>query len=319
MKEETLNKYFRPVLSALGYYKTKSAIKMHFYLKRLRREDAVKRVQIDAAIVLLPEGMLKRDNELVVSLTSYSHRITDTLPYTLYSLLTQEVLPGRIAVYLSKDEVSSETLPEMLKKLEKCGVEFYYVKDTRSYKKLIPALQMFPDSPILTVDDDTYYDKRLINSYLSAYRQSNKKTVLGTNGRMVTRDQNGKLKPYSKWEKLNESNHDTMEISFYGVGGCLYPPHAFDEEVLREDLFTMMAPTADDLWFWVMEQRGGLKTQLLPNYRSLCNIPVDRTIMFELDRPDCLTALNDRQGANDGQLNLLLKYYRLDDIVGRYP
>lgn len=311
MNEKLLNKYIRPVLSALGYYKTKAAIKMHFYLKHLRREDAAKRVQIDVAIALLPDEMLTRDNELVVSLTSYGHRITDTLPYTLYSLLTQEVLPGRIVVYLSKDEVCGDSLPDILKKLEKCGVEFYYVKDTRSYKKLIPALPMFPDSPILTVDDDMYYDKRLVNSYLSAYRMSNKRTVLGTIGRMVTRGEDGNLKPYSEWENLNESNHEAMDISFYGVGGCLYPPHVFDEEVLREDLFTQMAPTADDLWFWVMEQRCGVRTQLLQNYRSLCNIPVDRTTMFELDRPDCLTALNDRQGANDGQLKTLIEYYEI--------
>ena len=70
MNEKLLNKYVRPVLSALGYYKTKAAIKMHFYLKHLRREDAAKRVQIDVAIALLPDEMLTRDNELVVSLTS---------------------------------------------------------------------------------------------------------------------------------------------------------------------------------------------------------------------------------------------------------
>lgn len=311
MNEKLLNKYIRPVLSALGYYKTKAAIKMHFYLKHLRREDAAKRVQIDVAIALLPDEMLTRDNELVVSLTSYGHRITDTLPYTLYSLLTQEVLPGRIVVYLSKDEVCGDSLPDILKKLEKCGVEFYYVKDTRSYKKLIPALPMFPDNPILTVDDDMYYDKSFIKTFLDAYEGSNKRSVLGTVGRMVTRDASGRLLLYSQWEETNDENVHTKDVSFYGCGGCLYPPHLFDEEILNEDVFMRLAPYADDLWFWVMEQRSDVKTYLIGDIKRKLYVPVDRTTLFELDRPDCLTSLNDGTGRNDIQLKALLEYYKM--------
>lgn len=311
MNEKLLNKYIRPVLSALGYYKTKAVIKMHFYLKHLRREDAAKRVQIDVAIALLPDEMLTRDNELVVSLTSYGHRITDTLPYTLYSLLTQEVLPGRIVVYLSKDEVCGDSLPDILKKLEKCGVEFYYVKDTRSYKKLIPALPMFPDNPILTVDDDMYYDKSFIKTFLDAYEGSNKRSVLGTVGRMVTRDASGRLLLYSQWEETNDENVHTKDVSFYGCGGCLYPPHLFDEEILNEDVFMRLAPYADDLWFWVMEQRSDVKTYLIGDIKRKLYVPVDRTTLFELDRPDCLTSLNDGTGRNDIQLKALLEYYKI--------
>ena len=42
-----------------------------------------------------------------------------------------------------------------------------------------------------------------------------------------------------------------------GVEGVLYPPNSFDEEVLNEQVFLSICPTADDLWFKAMELRAG--------------------------------------------------------------
>lgn len=304
-------KYIRKFLSLVGYYKIKSAIKMHFYLKRLRKEDAEKRTELNGLIDNLQGRVVNQDNNLIVSLTSYGHRITTTLPYTLYSLLTQDVLPGRIVVYLSISEKNPENLPLILKKIEKCGVEFYYVEDIKSYKKLIPALKMFPNNPILTVDDDMYYDNTFVKCFIEEYENSDKRTVLGTFGRMVTRDSNGTLLPYSKWENITDENITSKSVSFYGCGGCLYPPSIFDNEVLNESIFLKLAPWADDLWLWVMEQRCSIKTKLIGDYKEKKYIPVDRTTFFELDRQDCLCSYNDGMGGNDIQLKALLEYYNL--------
>ena len=72
-----------------------------------------------------------------------------------------------------------------------------------------------------------------------------------------------------------------------------------------------LAPYADDLWFWVMEQRSDVKTYLIGDIKRKLYIPVDRTTLFELDRPDCLTSLNDGTGRNDIQLKALLEYYKI--------
>ncbi|MDD6026392.1 MAG: glycosyltransferase, partial [bacterium] len=35
-----------------------------------------------------------------------------------------------------------------------------------------------------------------------------------------------------------------------GVGGVLYPPHSLRKDMMDVDLFTKIAPSTDDIWFW---------------------------------------------------------------------
>ena len=297
-------------MQSLGLFSLKAKIKQHFFFKRLLREDKRKKMQIDRELPLMATDMLPNNQNiirLVVSLTSYGKRVTDALPYTLYSLLHQNILPYRIAVYLDEDHWSEANLPTVLKEFQRMGVEFYYVEDLRSYKKLIPALPMFPDNPILTVDDDMYYHADFIESYVKAYEQSDKRTVLGTAGRLTTRLE-GKLLPYSQWIDCRKGDL-SQPVSFYGVGGCLYPPHIFDDEIMNKNVFQRLAPTADDLWFWVMEQRCGVKTQLLPNFRTKLYTSVNRIEEYDLTQQGTLMYLNDTLGRNDKQLVDLSNYY----------
>lgn len=308
---QILDAFIRPILKACGYYKVKHALNMHLYMKQLRKEDTEKCRRINVAISQLPTGLLKGDNDLVVSLTSYSSRIANSLPYTLYSLLQQDILPGRIVVFLDKNEMCHELLPNILLLLEKCGVEFYYVDNIKSYKKLIPALKLFPDSPILTVDDDMYYAPNFIGLFLDSFLKSDKHTVLGTVGRWVTRDESGHLLPYLSWRNMEHGDPTKDQISFFGCGGCLYPPHIFDDEVVNEDVFMKLAPSADDIWFWIMEYRNGIATRLIAADNTLY-VPVDRTTWFDLTRTDCLTTHNDVGGLNNKQFKALQYYYGIE-------
>ncbi len=305
---QSTDEYIRSLLRMCGYYKIKHSLRMYILLKQLQKEDAEIRRKISIAIPYLKEGLLNGDNDVVVSLTSYGKRITNSLPYTLYSLLIQEVLPSKIVVFLDKDEICPESLPQELHHMEKCGVEFYYVENLRSYKKLIPALKLFPEQPILTVDDDMYYATNFVKVFLDAYLVSDKKTVLGTVGRWVTRDQDGQLLPYLSWRNLEEGDPKRDQVSFFGCGGCFYPPHIFDAEILKEDIFMKLAPSADDIWFWVMEYRAGIATQLIITDDKLYT-PIDRTTWFDRKRSDCLTTHNDVGGLNNKQFKALQDYY----------
>lgn len=298
------------LMQRTGLFSLKAKIKQHLFFKRLLREDKRKKMQIDKELPLMVTDMLPNNQNiirLVVSLTSYGKRVTDALPYTLYSLLHQNILPYRIAVYLDEDHWSEANLPTVLKEFQRMGVEFYYVEDLRSYKKLIPALPMFPDNPILTVDDDLYYHENFIESFVNSYIWSDKHTVLGTVGRLVS-FKDGKLLPYTQWDTTRIGDV-SRPVSFFGCGGCLYPPHVFDEEILNKKIFQRLAPTADDLWFWAMEQRCGVKTQLLPNFRTKLYTSVNRIEEYDLTQQGTLMYLNDTLGRNDEQLNALLEYY----------
>ena len=63
-------------------------------------------------------------------------------------------------------------------------------------------------------------------------------------------------KPYRKWRKyrwyhfLCKRIHAGFTNIQTGVGGVLYPPHSLKSDMLDADLFTQIAPTTDDIWFW---------------------------------------------------------------------
>lgn len=168
------------LLDILGYYRIKKNIKHRLFCRKIKKEDVQRKLEVQEAINAMQGMQLSnhRDaSDVIVSLTSYGKRVNDTLPYTLFSLIQQTRQPNRIVVWLDNDNWSDEKLPDILKKLQELGVEFYYVKDLRSYKKLIPALWMFPENVIITVDDDLYYNEHTIEWLLDNYFSSDKRTV----------------------------------------------------------------------------------------------------------------------------------------------
>ena len=297
------------ILHSLGYYSAKKMLRDHFFKRRILREDAVRKREIEDAVNRLSEPMLEGEKaDVIVSLTSYGVRVEDALPYTLYSLLTQTVLPDKIIVWLDNTNWSDDILPSMLQKLQKLGIEFHYTDDLRSYKKLIPALETFPNSVIITVDDDMYYNPHLVEWLLESYGSSDKHTVLGTYGAGV-RSSGNRYLPYSQWQ---EACPDDKDICLIGCGGILYPPAIFDTEILNSDVFMRLAPRADDLWFWAMAKRAGIPTSLISHYGYAINTAVNRiNDFFPAEYKDNLSFLNDIEGGNNEQLNNLISYYNL--------
>jgi len=97
-------------------------------------------------------------------------------------------------------------------------------------------------------------------------------------------------------------------LSPLGVGGVLYPPHIFSNEIFNVDVFLKICPIADDLWFWVMELNSDIQIKVLFN----SSFKFDYVNNLEQLNPGsgALYFKNCSQGRNDLQLNELLKYYK---------
>lgn len=297
------------ILELIGYYRIKKGLKHKLFCRRLQKEDALRKAEVRRIIFALQGNQLTKKgdkSDIIVSLTSYGVRINDTLPYTLYSLLQQSRKPNRIVVWIDNVNWNQNALPPVLKKLEELGVEFYFVDDIRSYKKLIPALEMFPDNVIITVDDDLYYNPNTVEWLISAYQESNKRSVFGT-WAYKSKVLEGHYLPYSTWK--DEDSNSIEEFSLIGCGGILYPPHLFDGEILKKELFMRMAPTADDLWFWAMEKRQLIPVKLIKNAGYGLHEAVNRIDVWEPNREGSLYFINEIKGANDLQFKELVSYY----------
>ena len=243
----------------------------------------------------------KREKPVIVSLTSYEERFAD-LPKTIYSLLNQSLRPDRIILWLDMNGDDLTTLPYEITKLIKNGLEIRFVKDIGSYTKVIYAFEEFPNAVIVTADDDIYYSKNwLKNLYLSYI--SNPEDIHCHRAHRVG-VKNGKILPYESWQKQVNEESARYDNFLTGAGGVLYPPGCFSKEVLRRDVFLKYAPTADDIWFWVMALVHGKKIRVVKNH---CKTLICTNLLRQL-WGRTLYAKN-KKGENDIQLSNLMKFY----------
>lgn len=203
-------------------------------------------------------------NEFIVSLTSYPKRIS-TVHITIRSILAQSVKASKVVLWLTEDEFpkKEEELPKELLQLKQEGLIISWCGDLKSYNKLIPSLQVYPDAVIITADDDIIYDrdwlKLLIESYVSNpdcihCHRSDKIAI-----------ENGVVLPYIKW-----LNHDSLKntvpsylLMVTGVAGVLYPAHCFNANVFNFKKMTELCPNNDDVWFWGNALLNGIKIHMI--------------------------------------------------------
>ncbi len=190
--------------------------------------------------------------QVIVSLTSFPAAI----PYAadaVLSILKGYTLPDKIVLYLTLSQFIDKRIPDELVQLSKDYPIFEirnYDKDIRSYRKLIPALIDFPEAIIVTIDDDVAYHKNMLRDLLQLHEQIPNAILAHRAKRMKPN------KPYKKWKKyrwyhfLTQKIHSDFRNIQTGVGGVLYPPHSLKEEMMNVELFTQIAPTTDDIWFW---------------------------------------------------------------------
>ena len=253
----------------------------------------------------------RNKEQVIVSLTSFPAAIPYVVP-TVESLLRGSVLPDKIVLYLTYSQFGDEGLPKDLLTLSEENPIFEirnYNRDIRSYRKLVPALRDFPEAVIVTVDDDVAYDKDMLRDLLRLHTQYPEYVLAHRAKRIVPG------KPYKKWSKLRwyhflggKIKH-SCNIIQTGVGGVLYPPHSLLPEMIDEELFTKIAPTTDDIWFWAAAVANG--RMVMPFPYGLHNKPKGLGKPKELS----LKSVNFKSGSdrNDNAFKAILAKY---PIVG---
>ena len=94
---------------------------------------------------------------------------------------------------------------------------------------------------------------------------------------------------------------------FTGVGGVLYPPACFVEEVFNQSQFRTLTPNADDVWFWGMAVKSNRKISVVKNNIKELKF-TNPLCQLNFNGHKTLYALN-KKGGNDIQLKALLGTY----------
>lgn len=247
-----------------------------------------------------------RNEQVVVSMTSFPPAI-EYAEGAIRSILGGEVLPDKLVLYLTFDEFGSDGVPQGLLDLAASNDVFEirdYPRNIRSYRKLIPALIDFPEAVIVTVDDDIAYHPRMLSELLELHDRYPEAVLAHRAKRIVAGA------PYKKWHKyrwyhfLLKRIHIGYDNLQTGVGGVLYPPHSLKPDMLDPELFTRIAPTTDDIWFWAAGVANGFP--VIP-------VPFGHNKPRDLGKPKALSlkTTNFKSGAdkNSAALQAIFKEY----------
>lgn len=213
--------------------------------------------------IKFPTPKIIPERKIIASLTSWTKRI-GKVHFAIQTILNQTLPPDLTVLYLADEEFPhhEDDLPKELLELCSKRFEIRWTKNIRSYKKLIPTLKDFPNDIIITFDDDLLYHRELIERVFAGY----KKYPEMINCHRINNiffDETGqadfaknKFVPYDRPTYLNKISSGLS---------CLFPPHSLHEDVLREDKFLTLAPTNDDLWFWLMAMLNGRRVNVVEN------------------------------------------------------
>ena len=209
----------------------------------------------------LPLKIEKNIPEIIVSLTSYPARLA-SLNIVIRSLLRQKYKPAKICLYLGTD-TKSEDIPKKLIKFQKKYKNSFEIKtgyeDLKPHKKYFFAMQEYPESIIITVDDDLIYDCNLIKDLYTSY-QKYPDCISARRVNQITKSSSDKVNPYSKWNwEYKENKEPSFDLLATGCGGVLYPAKILPSDTFNADNIRNHCLNTDDIWLKFMELKNNVK------------------------------------------------------------
>ncbi|MCD2449148.1 hypothetical protein GO003_001910 [Methylicorpusculum oleiharenae] len=251
------------------------------------------------------------DQELVVSLTTFPARINDVY-LTIESLFQQSLKADKVVLWLSKAEFDPLDLPQTLRNLERRGLTIAFCdEDLGPYKKFYYALSAFPDSLLITVDDDILYPPDMIDQLYRAWKRE-PQLVHCQRAHKIAFGRNGSILPYKHWNKTIRDEKASPLIMPTGVGGVLYFPGCFDPAVSDKAQFMRLAPKADDIWLKAMTLKHGVLCRKVPDLRPWNS----RYLTVEYSQQLALKRINKKTlGGNDQKILDTFDYYNLWSLL----
>lgn len=193
----------------------------------------------------------------IVALTSYGGRLKSlSVPSVLESIVEGTIRPKKIVLTLAKAD-SRNLRSELRAFIDDGTVELLVAdEDLRPHLKYYYAMRKYPDSSVITIDDDLAYPADLVESLYMAYL-ANPDAVCARRAHELSLSPSGSLNGYGKgmkWECKKPQRNECVITT--GCGGVLFPPNFLPEE---DGLLEVIKrhPTVDDIVLsWLRIKQG---------------------------------------------------------------
>ena len=250
----------------------------------------------------------KRDFDITVSFTTFPARIGFAV-YVADAMLKQTLKPDRVILVLAEEEFSSlNDLPDDYRQLEKRGLSIVFTENLKPHKKYQYTMQNFPDSIVITVDDDLLYPEDLIETLIKSYKEHPKAVSAMRAHRMIFNDR--KILPYNDWGIESTYTYEPVyDLVATGVGGVLYPAGCMTDrkdQLLDVNAIKEVCPNCDDIW--------------LKMFELLCDVPVVLASKKKQDflivpgsQKNSLQSINVDDNGNDISLRSVMGFLNMSD------
>jgi hypothetical protein len=185
----------------------------------------------------------------------------------MQSIIKQTIKPDKIFLYLSEEpyildigfkdkKITNSNLLNFI--YDNSIINIKWVKNTGSYRKLLPLLKdkWDEDCIIITIDDDTIYDKNLIKNLINDYYKN--KCVVCYRGFTPLFD---KIQNYNYLKRDNLKSLSLYNFST-GKGGILYKPEFFHKTknlIFNDEIYLNTCDKQDDIWFYIVRLLNNVK------------------------------------------------------------
>lgn len=291
-------------INTMEYGGFKEFIRKLFYLifYKIQNKKTLNFVKKKPAEFGLYNGICRNEN-IVISMTTFPPRFKK-IGLVIKSILLQRFKPDKIIVYLD-GKTTYNDLTEEMKAFQEYGVEYRFHNETllKCHCKYFFAMKEFPNSVIVTTDDDVILPPDWLKSLIDSYRKY-PKAVSARRVHFMRHDAKAFL-PYNHWfdqyRTIKEPSHLLLAT---GVGGVLYPPHCLKEGLLNQNDIKKLSLECDDLWLKCWEVMSGVPVVWAYNNE----VALGET---EAEHEIALSKLNVNERKNDVVLKNIIDYYGL--------
>lgn len=247
-----------------------------------------------------------REEKYIVSLTSFPARIND-IWISIETVMRQTFKPDMIILWLADEQFPDRKLPQSLLDLEKRGLTIRFCENLRSHTKYYFTFKEYPDATVITVDDDCYYPKDILENLVKMHKKY-PEAICANRAHKITFTADNKLKPYRKWIHNYKGilSPDRLLVAT-GVSGVLYPPHSLSETIFDKEVFKKICFFADDLWLKVNTDLKGTQVVTTTKFNKDL-VAVSKT------QNERLVSQNSFGGGNDEQFQNVIKHFNFDAI-----
>ena len=175
--------------------------------------------------------------QIVVTMTSWRKRIGN-IPAVLDTIWAQTRKPDVVVINLAEEEFKDRKLPDDVQAYIDAHPKIrinWVEKDTKVWKKLLPALRLYPDALFLTIDDDILYPKTMITDFMRAHKKNPDAPISGNKYRF-----NG-VKAHCGCASLVQGKHFVTWTSFYN--------HKFRLSCPASDIFYTLLAAANGYFY----------------------------------------------------------------------